>query len=194
MYQNENFNAVGSVETGELVMKLPGTDIRMPYKQGTAYVNATGNVGHLALNVSKLVAEASDEPAEGMMGTLGEMLREQLSTPEAKKMLKKLLAEQPVHLFYSRTVAGTEILTLPGMGTENNVDDNNIERMVVALYTTQGHFPPAEKVYALHGEAVGERELLADRKILVEEIQCLVTTANQVYEAILEVVNKNSLF
>jgi len=196
MYQNENFQEVASLSGGELVMKLPGTDVRMPFDRGIAYVNAAGNAGHLALYLNNIVAEASEEPAEGMMATLGEMLREQLSTTEAKKILKQVISQQPLHLFYSktRTKEGTEILTLPGMGSENLVDYTHIEGIVVATYTTKGNFPSVEKAYALHGEAVGEKRLIADRKLITKETKGLVKKANQVYKTILEVIKENPLF
>jgi len=187
MYQNEKFEQIGDIPAGALVIKFPGTDLKMLYENGKAYVNKENNVGQLALAIRDVATEKAGE-VEGMMGELGLQLAEQLSDPSIQQVLKELLEKQDHHLFYSKAEDGTEILCMPGVSGEYQIDDQNIARMVLATYNTQEGVPSAERVYSHHIAAVGDRTLIADRPTLEKEVLGLVPKANGVYEKALELM------
>ena len=81
MYQNEDFKEFGNINEGALVLKLPGTNIKMLYAKGIGYVNARGNVGHMALSLTDFVAEEAGE-ARGMMGAMGRQMALMINHPQ----------------------------------------------------------------------------------------------------------------
>lgn len=186
MYQNEKFKKVGSVAEGALVLKLPGTDFKMVYSGGNALVNAQGNVGFVSLSITDAVAQKVGK-AEGLLGSLGEQLTEQLADPEIKAQMREAISKDKLHLAYSRTTDGKEVLTMPGMGDEG-VDYTTIEGKVVALYNTKGKLPSKEDVYALHTRAVAGKQLVSDKKAMLESATTLVDKANSTYKQYLKVM------
>jgi len=189
MYQNEQFKQVGNIPAGELVVKFPGTDLKMLYEGGKAYVNKNDNIGQLALAIRDIATEEVGK-AEGIVGKLGRQLVEQLNNPSIQLVLKEFLSKQDHHLFYSKAEDGTEILCIPGMSGEYQIDDQNIAGMVFATYSTQGEIPGAERVYNHHIAAVGNRKLITDRRTLEKEVIGLVPKANGVYDKILELIRE----
>jgi len=189
MYKNEQFEEVGTIGNGELVLKIPGTDIKMPYSAGTGYVNEVGNVAHLALTLSGMVAEESGEPAEGMMGALGEDLREQLNTSEVRELVEEHMVGSLLHLFYSQEKNGKGIITLPGISGENQVDDESHSSLVLVAYRMDGlHTGGIEEVYGSHSQVAGSYELVSDRSTLEKEVLTLAEKANEVYDFALEMM------
>ena len=187
-----DFKQIGTLDAGELVLKLPGTDIKMPYKSGRAFLSDSG-VGHVALAVQDIYCEETDDEAEGFMGFLGEQITPLINDPSLKAIIKKTLSERDVSLFYSQDQGGVEILSIPGLSREDGIDDQIIPNMVVASYNTEGEIQNAEKVYALHMEAVGNRRLITDRSTLEREVLQLVPKANGVYEKVLEAMKISPL-
>ena|SRR3989344_1738124 len=96
-YKREQFTEVGSIAGGELVLKLPGTDLKMLYQSGTAYVNKKNTVGQLSLTVRNFATAEAGEP-EGLLGELGHQVAEQLNDPAVQAHLRKMLAKQATHL------------------------------------------------------------------------------------------------
>lgn len=193
MYKLENFEKIDSLKEGEVVMKLPGTDIVMPYSNGSAFVSKDGTVGYTALAVNDLVARSVGEP-EGMMGILGAQLAEQLGEPALKEQIKELLARDNLYLFASKTEDGRQVITIPGMGDGLQVDDQNIDGFVVAAYSTQGGTPSLEQTYAFHSQATADRKLAGGRSSLEKEVLELVPTANKLYVKAEELMRNMSLF
>jgi hypothetical protein len=190
MYEHETFEQVGNIEPGELVMKLPGTDVKMLYSQGEAFVNSTGDVGYNALNVTDMVAEEAGE-AEGMFGILGKQLREQLSDPRIKPLLREIFAQDSMYLFVSKGTDGRTLLTIPSM-TDEGIDDENLAGFVLGGYSTAGgSMRPVDNIYAFHSQVTAGRELVSDRATLEREVLTLVPTANGVYEKALEAMRSS---
>lgn len=187
MYSKEGFTEVGKIAAGELVLKFPGTDLKMLYQSGTAYVNGKNTVGQLSLAVRDFAAVEAGE-AEGLMGMLGCQLAEQLNDSSTQALLRKVLAKHDTHLFYSKSKDGIEMLSLPGSG--DIIEDQIIEGMVIALYSTSGEIPSADRVYRHYMKAVGKRKLVADRKMLETEVLQLVPKANGVYVKALELMKE----
>ena len=91
MYENEKFEKVGEIPAGALVLKFPGTEVSMLYDSGIAYVNENNNVGQLELGIRDIETKEVGE-AEGMMGTLGRQLAEQVNDPDVKVLIKNIIA------------------------------------------------------------------------------------------------------
>lgn len=189
MYSKEGFTEVGKIAAGELVLKLPGTDFKMLYEGGAAYINRKNTIGQLSLAVRALTTIKVGEP-EGLAGEVGCQMAEQLNDPSIQAQLKEELAKEDTHLFYSRSRGGIELISLPGMSEEYGIDDQNFDGMVIASYSTSGETPSAERVYKHHLEAVGKRKLVADRKMLETEVLQLVPKANGVYVKALELMKE----
>src|SRR3989344_1515092 len=107
----QDFTQIGKINEGELVLKFPGTDFNMPFKQGKAFLSDSG-VGFVSLPIRDAYCEENGEP-EGLMGSLGKDLADLLSDPSVKSLLKEKLASRDHSLFYSRGQDGIEILCLP---------------------------------------------------------------------------------
>ena len=187
MVKMKGYEQIGTISEGELVMKLPGTDLKMPYKKGEAFVNQAG-VGYISLPIRDAYCVKTGQ-SKGLSGMLGELLAEQLNDPEVKKMLKKTLTRDH-HLFYSRAQDGVEMLCLPWIAEENYIDDQSMPNVVLASYTTNGRIPTFKETYAHHLRGVGKRELVTDKNILEREILQLVPKANGVYGQALQTMKE----
>jgi len=185
MYENEKFEKVGEIPAGALVLKFPGTEVSMLYDSGIAYVNENNNVGQLELGIRDIETEEVGEP-EGMMGTLGRQLAEQINDPDVKDLIKNMLKDVNHHLFYSKAEDGTEIVTILGMTGKNMIDDENVEDVVVASYSASGQVPNAEVVYGFHVSAVGDRKLVKDKEAMEKAAMGLASKTNELYDKALE--------
>ena len=157
----------------------------MPYEKGTAYINENNNIGQLTVEIRGMTGEEVGE-AEGMSGDLGRMLADQLSDPETRELIKEFLSDKDHHLFYSRAEDGTEIISIPGMKGEYEIDHEFADGIVLATYSINGEIPEALRVYNHHTEAIGDLPLRADRTALEEEVLGLASKTNDVYAQILE--------
>ena len=194
MYQNEDFKPVGEVSAGELVLKLPGTNLKMLYSSGTGYVNGSNNVAHLQLVLAGMVAEESGEPAEGMAGTLGEMLREQISAPGGQRLIQETMVGNNLHLFYSRVRDGKSILALPGLSEKDMVDSENHPEFTVLSYNTRSDsLGYVDAVYGFHSRVAADFELVADRAELEREVLTLADKANGVYDLGLRLMRESGI-
>ena len=185
----KNFSQIGTIDEGELIMKLPGMDFKMPYKKGNAFLNNSG-IGYVSLPIREFYCQKNGE-STGLMGSLGEQMAEQLKNPSVKILMKEALALSNHSLFYSRAENGIEILCLPGMSGEDNIDDINIPNTVLATYCgNEGKVPSFEEIYAFHLSAVGERKIITDRSKLEKEVLRLVPKVNNVYESVLQLMKE----
>ncbi|MCX6710117.1 MAG: hypothetical protein NTV63_04180 [Candidatus Woesearchaeota archaeon] len=160
----------------------------MPYQTGTAFVNEAGNIGYVALNIDDLVAEPLKD-ADSIMGMLGSQYAELVKNPAIKKQLKKIFAATPVSLFYSKARSGIEILTMPGMGDKNKVDNYDIKGLIIGAYSTSGGIPSVKDVYDFHSKLIDEMELLSDESILRMKVKALPKKANAVYDKLSKIAD-----
>ena len=181
MYRNEEFKEIGFIGKGEVVVKFPGTDMKMLYSGGKTYVNKSGTVAHLALDLTDFVAEDSGEPANGLLGELGDMIKGQINDPSIRPQLLKSVTANPLSLFYSQVKDGKAIVTIPGFTGEESINAESSEDYIVASYALVGSTPPADQVYPLHAKAVGNQEIVSDPKMLANEALTLGTKANEIY-------------
>lgn len=193
MYQNEQFSQVGTVPAGELVIKIPGSDLKMPFSEGKAYVNARGNMGYVALNVTDVVVEPTGEEA-GLFAVVGGAIAEQLQDPNVRASLQAVLASSKTPLAYSRGVDGREFITIPGASGESGIEDGLFENAVVGVYSTSDGPVSAEQVYALHCQAVGDAKLVEDKKEITKATLSLVDRANKIYEEGLALMKRQTGF
>lgn len=189
MFSDEKFKKVKDLDKGEVVVKLPGTDMKMPYSEGKAFVNEEGTIGYNALKVYDVFTESTGK-AEGLLGSLGEQLAEQLNDPDVKGLIKKMLAEEDTYLFFSKTKDGKDVITLPSM-KDAEVDDKTLEGLVLGGYSTAGKLTSLKKVYALHLQAIADRDLIADKAVLEKETLELVPKVNEVYKKILKLMEES---
>ena len=184
----QDFERIGSLGNGELVLKLPGTDFKMVFEGGKAYLSDNLTIGYVSLPVKKIDCQENGEP-KGMFGELGRQMAEQLMAPMAKTLLDKVLSSRDMSLFYSMTERAIEIISLPGMSAEEQIsEENGIPNMVLAIYSLNSKIPSAERVYALHLDAVGDRRHIRDRATLENEVLRLVSKVNGVYEKSLQLM------
>jgi hypothetical protein len=188
MFKDEKFKKVKDLGKGEIVVKLPGTDMKMPYSGGEAFVNKKGTIGYNSLKVYDLYTKSTGK-AEGMLAGLGENLAEQLNDPDVKGLIKKMLAQEDNYLFFSKTKDGKDVITLPSM-KDNSIDDETLEGLVLGGYSTAGNLPSLNKVYALHLQAIGDREVIADKAVLEKETLELTSKVNDVYKKILKLMEE----
>ena len=196
MILDEKFQEIKALDKGEVVMKLPGTDIILPYSEGSAFVNEKGTIGYNALKVREVLTRATGE-AEGLVGAFGKHLAEQLNDPNVKELIKEMMASEDTYLFFSKIKDGKDILTMdiltmPNMNN-NCVDDQNIEGVIVGVYSTSGSLSSLEKVYEFHLQVIADRDLITDRAPLEKEVLKLVPKVNEVYEKELELMKEFGL-
>ncbi len=190
MYNTEDFKQCCSVEPGELVLKFPGTDVKLLYEKSNGFVNGSGTMGYLALKVLDLVTqETADEPL-GQAAQIGLAMRAQSANPALKPYVQRLLASNPVTLAYSRTTSGKEILTTPMLTGGLYVDDRSIDGLVVCSYGLAGRVPPVEEVYQFHQNAVVGKALVVDMGLVEQETRSLVGKANRLYQQALELMKQ----
>jgi hypothetical protein len=185
----ENFNQIGEIPKGELVIKFPGTDLKLVCKKGKAFLSNTG-IGYVSLPVRDAYCAENGEP-EGLFGTLGIILAEQINNPSSKHLLRKRLALGDFSLFYSQTRKGIEVLCVPGISENNEIDTKNIPRMSIAAYSTTNGIPSAEEVYVLHMKVVGKEKLITNKSILEKEVLHLIPKVNRFYEKALQIMNES---
>lgn len=184
---NEEFTQVTLFSKGELVIRMPGTNIRMPYTQGSSYVNKPGNLAYVALDLNDIVAEDSGEAVTGVFGKLGLMLRKQLNDSEVRKKLLEVIEGSKIHLLFSQILNGKGILTLPGLN-KDTVDEDVHKDLILVNYKMEGKVPNLDEVYGLHWQAVAGRKLVSDKKRLRREASGLVDKVNGVYDFSLELI------
>lgn len=187
MLSDEKFKKVKDLGKGEIVMKLPGTDMKMPYSEGKAFVNKEGTIGYNALKVYDVSTESTGK-AEGLLGIIGEQLAEQLSDPDVKGLIKKMMAEEDIYLFFSKTKDGKDVITLPSM-KDDEIYDKILEGLVLGGYSTAGSkLPSLKKIYAFHLQVIADRDVIADKAVLEKETLELVPKANEAYKKLLKLM------
>ncbi len=190
MYSTQNVKKYCSTEPGELIIRYPGTDVKLLYERSKRFVNEAGTMGYLALKVVDLVAqETADEPI-GQGGQVGLAMRAQSANPQVKPLIQKLFASNPVTLGYSKTTNGKEVLTTPMLTGGLYVDDSSIDGLIICAYGLAGRIPSLEEVYQFHNNAVVGKDLVADVGLLEQETQSLVGKANKLYQQALELMKK----
>jgi len=190
MYNTEDFKQCCSVEPGELVLKFPGTDVKLLYNESKGFVNGSGTMGYLALNVVDLVTQETADEALGQAAQIGLAMRAQSANPALKPYVQKLLASNPVTLGYSITKARKEVLTTPMLTGGLYVDDRSIDGLVVCSYGLAGRVPSVEEVYQFHQNAVVGKDLVADLGLLEQQTPDLVRKANRLYQQALELMKQ----
>lgn len=189
MLSDEKFKKIKDLGEGEIVMKFPGTDMKMLYSEGKAFVNKEGTIGYNALKVYDVIAESTGE-AEGLIGYLGRQFTEQLKDPDVKGLIQKVLAEEDTYLFFSKTKDGKDVITVPSMKDEE-IEDKAIEGLIVGGYGTAGKLPSLKKVYAFHLRVISDRDLIADKTALEKETLELVPKVNKFYEKVLKLIEES---
>ncbi|MCK5026413.1 MAG: hypothetical protein KAS15_07475 [Nanoarchaeota archaeon] len=191
MYKNQKFEQIGNIPDGELVVKFPGTDLKMHYEDGKAYVNKGNNIGQLALTITDFTTEDTSEE-KGIIGKFGSQLSEQLNIYKKQFNSRKLLAKQNYHLFYSKAEDRTEIISMPSLIRGDNIYENHLPGMTLVTYDPMGKEISAEKVLRQHIATVGGKKLISDRQTLKKEVLELVPKVNDVYEEYFEIMKKLS--
>lgn len=176
----EDFGQLENMGSGELIIKLPGTDFVMPYETGIAFLSDSG-IGYVSLAVEDFFTRENGEP-EGLCGIMGRQLAKQLEYPAVKALTRKAISESELNLFYSRSPDNIEIFTIPGMSGEYGIDEQATPNSVVATYPLGKITPSVEEVYSHHKKAVGRRELITDRGVLEKDILNLVDKVNGIYD------------
>lgn len=208
MYKTEKtFQQAGVLGPGELVVKVPGTNFRMPYSSGEAFVSE--DVGYVALNIADLVAESTgDAPNIDFekepklkkeffpwmyMGQSGKDLAAKLNNQsEGKEILRKLKSDR-LYLAYSN-FDGHEALTIPGTAVHilnAAIDEINFYRLDVALYDILfmielGVEQRLHNTLAFHSTALAGLEPNlnpVDKETLENGVLQLVSKANRVYDS-----------
>lgn len=162
LYSKDRFSFVDFPHAEDLVMKVSGGDIIFRYLDGTAHVNKQGTIAYASLlRCCFLVAPEARE------------------LPESETLLGN------VYLFYSKSVDGKEILTIPGWPDpflQNAFLEEEFPGKIIGGYNWMPEgLPSVKEAYAFHLQAIGGRELVADRSLLEKEVLQLVTKVNKVY-------------
>lgn len=186
MYKNEKFQCIENFPPGKLVVKYPGTDFKMLYESGKAYINRENNIGELILVINDIIPEETDKADK----TNIPMFAKELNDPQSKIVLNQFLATHNFSLFYSKAEDGTEILSIPGLSKGYQINDTDIPKTVFAIYPLI--LNPNEEVYNLHTAVIGNRKLISDRLTLEKEVLGLVQKANSIYEKVLHKPTKRS--
>lgn len=186
MYQNEKFQCIENLPSGELVVKYPGVDFKMLYESGKAYLNRENNIGELILVINDIIPEQTDKADK----TNIPILAKELNDPQSKIALNKFLAMHNFSLFYSKAEDGTEILCIPGLSKRYQIGDTDIPKTAFAIYPFG--LNPNEGVYELHTTVIGNRKLISDRLTLEKEVLGLAQKANGIYEKVMHKPTKKS--
>ncbi len=173
------FEQIGDIADSTLILKFPGTDIRMPFTNGEAYMNRLGMV-FVSFNFVDSYAVKNGEP-KGAYGIVGQMISDELANPMLKARTLENFRNNPCHLFYSLGKAGIEVLTIPGMESNSTCEMDN---RLVTFYETRLYdaMPTMEKVQELHKNSAGLMELAKDRRSLDKEVLKIISKANESYE------------
>ena len=176
----EEFVQIGTVPAGELVIKLPGTEIKTVYSGGESYVSKSGRMGYVALKPIDVIAVEVGE-ATGMVGLLGEQMRGMINDPTVKAEIMEQLAASNRYLFVSKGKE-KDIVTMPGLS------DNGGEVGDVIGVAYSGT-PSFEEVYALHTRALRGQPVLNDRAAIEMAVLRLPERANELYNTIFDMIN-----
>ena len=199
----EGFQQVGSVDEGQLVFKLPGTDVIMRYSGGTAHVNR-GDVGYLALNmvdVNIIGTEAKINPDDdpfNMQGVLeryagpyrkvSTKLREvyEASDADFKRAQNAQFSSRPIKLLFSQAGDGSSITFLPWALEEDKVKIYGENRSAAGFYHMKDeNAPTVETLFRLHKSVVRSVNLANNRERTIRGTLELADSANRIYEHLL---------
>lgn len=185
MYVKDDFEQIGSLKEGELVLKMPGTDFAMIYSSGASFISNDGFTGYVALELNDFVPRRVGEP-EGMCGVLGEQLAEMLDLPAVHEELLHVLSLDKLYLFTSNAKDGKRVVTIPGFGDRDafSIDDSSIDGFVVCSYSTQNGLPGFEQTGAFHSQTILGRDLSNDESSLEVNVLNLVPEVNELYAKI----------
>jgi len=205
----QKFEQVGTFGEGELIMKLPGANFRLPYHKGDAFVNKTGDVGYTVLEIYDISATKVELPdayeklgeSDGfMLGKGARMLADKVNEPEYIK--KRKGKSEIVYLLMSRTTDGKIILTLPtiiGNASLNIskegvvqksvdfIDEEIDENTVVNRYKLDSSKYTLAKVIKQHVAFIEDygTEIASDKESLKGDVLQLAPLANAAYEGLL---------
>ncbi|MBI5065898.1 hypothetical protein HZA97_06685 [Candidatus Woesearchaeota archaeon] len=190
MYKNEKWNELSDVVLGAgvLTQKMPGTNLNMNFSGGKAYVNETGNVGYVALDLSGVDAVASGEKASGMIGALGEQMREMLNNPSVRQHLDQTIKGKQMYLFVSVNQDGRKVISIPGTNTGSEED---AFESVVGTLEWNNEVPSVDAVYAFHSKLTDGRELQSDKAVVSAAVKTVVSDAQAVYDKCLELAKQS---
>ena len=174
------FKQIGDIPSGELVMKLPEIDFRMPYSKGRVYINSKNNTGKITLAIKNIIPKETGEPKDET-DTYIRQFAEELNNPPFQTALKKYLAKHDYPIFYSNATDGTEIVSIPGMSNKYQINDLEDYNIVVATYPIN-HFLNNNKLYKSHSIATGERKLISNESRLEEKISNLAQKVSDIYD------------
>jgi len=182
MYKNEEFQPVDTINKGELVMKFPGTNIKIPYESGITFMNKAGTVGCVALNITDLIAESVCEP-KGLMGEQGSKIAKLLQEPSSKEQIKQRIKTLPLSIFYSKTLDDLEVFTIPIISDRVQINNQNFPKMVIRTYNVLIAIPSVEQVYdTIHAQVISYRKLSKDKANLEVDLKTLTKKTNIIYD------------
>lgn len=190
MYKNEKWSELTDVVLGEgvLTQKMPGTNLNQSFSSGKAYVNEAGNVGYVALDLSGVEAVASGEKAEGMIGALGEQMREMLNEPIVRQQLQEMIKGKQLYLFVSVNQDGRKVISIPGTNTGS---EENAFESIVGTLEWNNEVPSIGDVYAFHSKMVDGRKLTSDKEVVSAAVKTLVSDTQAVYDKCLELAKQS---
>jgi len=186
MYNDENFQEINKLDKGQIVMKLPGTNIIMPYNFGTAYINKTHDIGYITLTVEDLIAKTIEE-SKSELGILAKKLTKILEDPKSKNQLKEIIHYSQLSIFYSKTENNLEIITMPSLSQGKEIDETTCSNTVIGIYNMADKLH-LWNIYTFHKKIISNTKLISNREILEKEILELPQKANKVYDKALEII------
>jgi hypothetical protein len=193
MFNDERFEQIGIYPPSGLVLKYPGTDIVLLYRDGTAYANLLpdrgispfdhGTVAYAALNIAGLECRIRGEPI-GPFGDVGRDFAETINNPDSDTVLHDQLTREPLYLFLSM-VDGKRAISIPSLGDDDSIDEPHFDEMLVGWYAVSKH-RSAEQVYVFHQQLVAGCNVSDDRRLLGSHAATLPRAANKAYELALD--------
>jgi hypothetical protein len=191
MYNNEDFQNISVLNKGQIVIKLPGTDIIMPYNSGNTYINKTNTIGHITLNIEDFIVKSFDE-SKGELGKMGAELAKILEDPQSKIQLQEIISYSQLSIFYSKTENNREIITMPSLNQGKEIDETTCKDILIGIYSMTDKLP-LWNIYSFHKKIISDTKLISNREMLEKEIQNLPEKTNNVYDKALDVIIKSNL-
>ena len=179
MHKKEKFEYIKDIPSGELIAKFPGLDLKMPYEKGKCYIAKENNIIQLKLTIKDILPKKTGKTKDKTKKELY-LFAEELNKPQAKASLTKFLIKHDYSLFYSKTEDGTEIISIPELSKECQINNKDISGVVLATYPLKQH--PRADPYLLHTLAIGNKKLISNKEELEKGILGLVSKINGIYE------------
>mgnify|MGYP005623602597 CR=1 FL=1 len=197
----EDILRVKSLDPGELVLKVPGTDIKFFYKNGESYINRKGNLAFVGLDIYDMALEKTTGCPEELKELTNE-IRSYFDDNVTKDVLNQYFGESQAFICYSECKDGVGIITLPNILTEDDVlpgttivqeFENTWMDKVVAFYDLQYTKPYLGVIAKIHENIIGEREIISDPYKMSKTAINLVDIANNIYERELQLLKGEDL-